>query len=344
MPLSPSDLADLPGLCDLPVLSLVVTARAREQVHLPAFSGSSLRGAFGTALYDLVCVHRDRSECAGCPLEPACTYPALFAPRAATDQPGASGFADLPRPYVFRPRMGEQVLVPGAPLEWRVTLIGRAIPHLPYFVLAWKAMGDRGVGRARGKFDFLAVDSLDPEGAVIQRLYDRETNRLQAPDRVIEASDLRPCDNAAALEIRFITPTLLKHAGREATVPEFHLLWRALQRRLSTLRMAHGAGRVEMDFAAAIRLAEAVRLESWESREITWHRYSRRQDQRIPMGGFVGRAVYAGELGPFLPALRLGALVGVGDNCVFGQGEYVLPEPTRRAAEAQSARSEMSAE
>jgi hypothetical protein len=42
------------------------------------------------------------------------------------------------------------------------------------------------------------------------------------------------------------------------------------------------------------------------------------------MGGFVGAARYEGDLTAFLPALRLGTLVGVGDNCTFGQGHYEL--------------------
>ena len=79
-----------------------------------------------------------------------------------------------------------------------------------------------------------------------------------------------------------------------------------------------------MDFAATIRAAEAVRLTEWQATEREWERYSRRQGQRVPMGGFVGRARYEGDLAPFLPALALGTLVGVGDNCTFGQGRYGL--------------------
>ena len=42
------------------------------------------------------------------------------------------------------------------------------------------------------------------------------------------------------------------------------------------------------------------------------------------MRGFVGTASYAGDLTPFLSALKLGTLVGVGDNCTFGQGHYEI--------------------
>jgi CRISPR/Cas system endoribonuclease Cas6 (RAMP superfamily) len=104
------------------------------------------------------------------------------------------------------------------------------------------------------------------------------------------------------------------------------VVWRALQRRLSLLRRSHGAGRSEVDYAGAIRRAEAVRMERWDAREVEWERFSRRQGRRVPMRGFVGTARYAGDLAPFVPALRLGTWVGVGDNCTFGQGWYEVLE------------------
>ena len=65
-------------------------------------------------------------------------------------------------------------------------------------------------------------------------------------------------------------------------------------------------------------------LTAWSAQDRIWERYSRRQGQRVPMRGFVGTASYAGDLTPYLPALRLGTLVGVGDNCTFGQGCYEI--------------------
>jgi hypothetical protein len=373
---------DLSPLIDLPALPLRITTRAVDPIMLPPNAGSSLRGAFGTALYGLVCVERDRKTCAGCPLEARCAYPYLFDTRAGEGQPGTAGFRDLPRPYVVRSGAGGSVVPPGEPLTWDVTLIGRAIGEFPYFALAWQAMGQKGIGRERGRFELSQVEALDLDGARSETLYDRTTNMLRPPRAVIGAEAVREwvasalrqssgmgspgieipvCTNETRLrglgqgvlpeagdelgggcvpggadhaggdaraprevEIRFLTPTLLKYEGRPAREPEFSLLWRSLQRRLSVLRLAHGAGRAEMEFSASIRQAEAVRLTRWSAREVAWDRYSRRQGRRVPMRGFVGTAWYEGELDPFLPALKLGTLVGVGDNCTFGQGHYEI--------------------
>ncbi len=369
----------LSPLIDLPVLPVRIVARALEALTLPPNSGSTLRGAFGGALKRLVCVRPDLARCEPCPHVRECAYPYLFETRALPMQPGTSGFADLPRPYVLRSPPGEQDLAPGAELLWDATLIGRAIDQLPHFRLSWHTMGDAGVGRGRGRFALERVDALDLNGTAVQVLYDRESNRVRAAERPIDAATLagwaggrseawpggqaagttiggtdedtqgeagqappagpastRPHLHTSApphlhtltpLSVRFLTPTLLKHEGRAAARPEFHILWRNLQRRLSILRLAHGAGRPEIDFAASIRDAEAVRMIGWAARNIGWDRYSRRQDRRVPMGGFVGTARYEGDLVPFLPALALGMLVGVGDNCTFGQGHYRLDAP-----------------
>ncbi len=55
---------------------------------------------------------------------------------------------------------------------------------------------------------------------------------------------------------------------------------------------------------------------------VDWERYSARQETRLKMGGFVGRATFEGELGEFLPYLRLGELIHVGKGTSFGLGQY----------------------
>jgi hypothetical protein len=321
---------NLHPLVDLPLLPLRVTARAVDLLQLPPNWAGSVRGAFGRALGGLVCVHRERVECAGCPEAPACVYPYLFETQAAEAQAGASGFRDLPRPYVFRSELGEKLVVPGDSLVWHVTLIGRALESLPYFVLAWRTMGQEGIGRGRGRFELSRVESLSLEGTPVETLYDRATNRLGPPSALLRLEENRSPDGKGAVpalesvEVRFLTPTSLKFQGRPAPLPHFHVLWRSLQLRLSMLRLAHGAGRPEVDFRESIQASEGVRLEAWTVQELAWNRYSQRQGRRVPMRGFVGAARYAGEIAPFLPALKLGTLVGVGDNCTFGQGHYQL--------------------
>ncbi|OPX88851.1 MAG: hypothetical protein A4E52_01161 [Pelotomaculum sp. PtaB.Bin013] len=42
------------------------------------------------------------------------------------------------------------------------------------------------------------------------------------------------------------------------------------------------------------------------------------------LGGVVGRVEYEGDLGEFMPLLRLGELVHVGKGAVFGMGKFII--------------------
>ena len=56
--------------------------------------------------------------------------------------------------------------------------------------------------------------------------------------------------------------------------------------------------------------------------KVNWKRYSGRQKARMKMGGFVGEAVYEGDLTEFRRLLLLGQLVHIGKACVFGNGRW----------------------
>jgi hypothetical protein len=323
---------DLSSFIDLDLLPVRVTAVALEPLRLPENWGSTVRGAFGGALKRLVCVHPQRLECPGCPVYDDCAFPALFQPRAAPEQAGTSGYRDLPRPYVVSvPALADEMLAPGDEFDWRFILIGRAVDRLPYFALAWREMGALGIGAARGRFRITAMEalSLDAPG---RPFYDPDAGRLHAQGPTVTGDRLRRWaeqqGSVDCLRIEFRTPTCLKLRGEIQRRPEFPVLWSAVQLRLSTLRLAHGAGRPQMSFRETIDASAAIRLAVWDCREQGWQRYSRRQGRRVPMQGFTGEAVYEGDLTPFLPALKMAEITGVGDYCTFGQGRFrVRVEP-----------------
>jgi len=104
--------------------------------------------------------------------------------------------------------------------------------------------------------------------------------------------------------------------------PDFHILIRAILRRVSSLYYFHCSEQWETDYRGIIAQAQVVRLTAAQTQWVEWERYSTRQDKKIELGGFVGEASYAGNLEPFLPLLLAGQLVHVGKACVFGNGQY----------------------
>ena len=71
-----------------------IRLRAEESAAVPAFAGSTLRGAFGQALKNTVCVTRHRN-CESCLVSRQCIYPQVF----ETTQQYNEQQRDVPPPY-----------------------------------------------------------------------------------------------------------------------------------------------------------------------------------------------------------------------------------------------------
>ncbi len=129
----------------------------------------------------------------------------------------------------------------------------------------------------------------------------------------------RSAAGGAAARVRFLTQTRLKHGDAFVRRPEFHVLFRRLLGRLSSMARFHCGEPLDVDFRGLIEAGSVVRLARDETR---WTRYSARQDRRMEWDGLVGDAVYGGDLRPFWSYLVLGRWVHVGKGATFGLGRY----------------------
>ncbi|MGH9759888.1 MAG: hypothetical protein ACREAC_03490, partial [Blastocatellia bacterium] len=76
--------------------------RAVEHASLPMFLGSTLRGAFGHALKQAVCVMSHKA-CERCLVHDRCLYPYLFETPAPPDAPLLKGQNQAPHPFILTP-------------------------------------------------------------------------------------------------------------------------------------------------------------------------------------------------------------------------------------------------
>ncbi len=300
--------------------------RAAGPVHFPAYkSGNIVRGAFGGIFRKLVCVP-GCDDAKTCRTRATCPYARVFEPRAARGD-GPSGLADWPRPFVFRAaHLDGRTVRAGEAFHFDVHLFDVRDPALPYFVLAFAQLAREGLGPGRARAELAAVDQLDLSGAATARVFDGErfrTHGLAAPNSVDPTAPAVP---TSRVRVRFVTPTELKSGHELAERPEFGILFGRLRDRISTLRALYGAGPLEIDFHAMGERAAAVRMTRCELRKTEVERLSSRTGQRHPLGGFVGEAQYEGDLGEFLPYLRLGKWVGVGRQTVWGKGELEVED------------------
>jgi hypothetical protein len=124
--------------------------------------------------------------------------------------------------------------------------------------------------------------------------------------------------------IAFVTQTRLKHEGKWVQIPEFHIVFRRLLGRLSSMARFHCGGPLEVDFKALIDAARRIRLVRDDTKRTSWSRYSNRQNTDMRWGGLLGSVTYEGNMAPFWPYLLFGQYVHVGHGATFGLGRYRL--------------------
>lgn len=315
----------------LPRLSIATyrfSLEVLEEIRLPAWKGSTLRGGLGSALKRLVCFQRPRRSCSRCLLKGNCPYPYLFESIPPEGAEVLRLYSAVPRPFVIEPPSdGKTRYEPGERLRFGLLLVGKAIGYLPYFILAFRELGRAGLGRERGKCLLREVKAYHPLNGDEEVVYSEAAGEVSKSslvlgwDELVERAKSLPTDR---ITVRFLTPVRMKYEGHLVSQPDFHHLVRALLRRISALYYFHCGERWEFDFKGAIERAEKVRTARCETQWVDWERYSGRQKVRMKLGGFVGEAEYEGDIAEFRPLLLLGQIVHVGKACVFGNGKYEL--------------------
>lgn len=307
-------------MLNLPLARYRLDFTVATPLHLPAYAGSTLRGAFGGALRATSCMTKQKT-CDGCPLLQTCPYAIVFETRPPADGHSLQKFTQVPHPYVIEPpQWGERDYAPGEPLSFHLVLAGRAIDQLPLILWAFVKGFARGVGKGDGTARLSRV----------AHVAGREENViLDGPESSIvdhaTAVPPAPTFQGGAITLRLEPPLRLQRNGhpidgRQLTPRD---LLTALVRRVALITEFHGAGPLPLDFTALAKAAEGIGGEK-DLRWQDWTRYSSRQQQKMALGGVVGTWTLRGELEPFLPFLHLGQWLHVGKEATFGLGGYTM--------------------
>ena len=126
----------------------------------------------------------------------------------------------------------------------------------------------------------------------------------------------------SAVTLHFLTPLRLKVKGDLVTKLTFPLFFERLAQRLTLLSAFYNSTVAPPDFSALLALAQNIAVTDDELHWYDCERYSARQKDTMKFGGIRGRISFSGELGPFMPWLKLGEKVNVGQSTTFGLGRY----------------------
>lgn len=265
--------------------SIRYTYRAKDAIYFPpGKAGNVLRGGFGMALRDTA---------------PASIYERIFEPKHPG---GPSGLADPPRPFVFRAaHLGGLRFRAGDQFAFDLHVFDMQQPWLESYGVALDRLAANGLGPGRGRAFRAATDIVK-----------------------IEVPLAPPREPVPRLGIRFLTPTELKSGETLAARPDFDILFARVRDRVATLASLYGAAPIDCDFRGMGERAAAVRMKVCRVREERVERRSTRTGQTHDIGGFVGEAVYEGDLGEFVPWLDAASWTGVGRQTVWGKGAISL--------------------
>jgi len=134
--------------------------QALDRLSLPEYKGSTLRGGFGYAFKKVVCALKNK-ECPDCLLKGKCIYSYVFETPPPADTRIMRKYPSAPHPFVLCPPLeDDRVYEPGESLRFQLTLIGKAIDYLPYFIYTFEELGKMGLGKGRGKFSLEEVKSI----------------------------------------------------------------------------------------------------------------------------------------------------------------------------------------
>jgi hypothetical protein len=300
-----------------------------NDAELPPYKGSSIRGVFGHSLKKIVCALK-KKDCADCLLAGQCLYPTVFEmPEAARPANSTKRIPPFSHPYVIEPPPDAKThFRKGDDLSFTLLLFGQANEHLAYFIYAFEQIGSAGIGKMvnaqRGHFILEKV--LLNEQVVYEKTEGKILCRPDLENLSLESTNILSDAETADVEIALLTPLRLKYKNSLHAELPFHILTRAMLRRISSLFEYHGEGEPALDYRGLIRRACNIETKESHIGWYDWRRYSNRQEQAMMMGGMVGKIIYQDVPGEYLPLLKFCELAHLGKATTFGLGKIKVTQ------------------
>lgn len=303
-----NDAAEAPGWArsvKLTRLDLRLTPAAPWR--LPPQPGVTLRGALGEALQRLVCVSPG-TVCGACPSRGACLVPGWLDPGRVG---GAAGRPLVPWVHAA----GGAWVSPERPLAVTLWVLGEA-PDEARLVEALCQLASRGLGPGRTPH---TLTRLLASGAGGPALLVADGARVGAwPGAGSLADHLVTPRRPVGAVVRLVSPTFWTGALPDVA-PSPGAVIQAMMRRARQVSRDQG-GAVHRYWPSTAGLRGL-----WT--ELEWTpgaRYSARQGETVPLGGFTGALTLGPEVAPYADLLAAATVLGVGKNTGCGLGRVVV--------------------
>ncbi len=182
-------------------------------------------------------------------------------------------------------------------------------------------MGKTGVGKKingkRGKF---ILEQVKNQNTIIYNSIDKKLNMTEVGSLIFQNSSKFLGNSDVKIILK--TPLRLKFENKLQAFLPFHILVRAMLRRMSSLLNAFGEGEPAIDYKGLINIARNVEIAESNLAWFDWRRYSFRQDQAMLMGGITGSIIYRDVPFEFMPLFDFCEKVHIGKQTTFGLGQF----------------------
>jgi hypothetical protein len=312
-------------MLNLIVYQLEFTLEAQTPVHLGLQAGAQIRGALWTALKEFACsapIRRTPEHRRHCPM---CRLVAL--------ETSSERGIDPPRPFAIRPPLPdheERFFRVGETFTVGINLYGDATELIGYVIQAVRSIGQIGVGYGRGRSIIRCIEAVNPFNNMRQTLYDGGDDVVHLPHQPILHDHIA---RAAAridrhLRVGFLTPTQLTHAGHTLVQPTFSVLIARILERCQAMQTHYTTvpedSEVWRERYLDLTAQAEVIAEEVHTRWVNVTSGSRRSNSRTSIGGFVGEALFTGDMTLFAYWLLWGEALHVGKNAVKGNGWFII--------------------
>jgi len=299
------------------------TLEALTQVKLPPYAGSTIRGAFSGVFKEITCTTKNET-CTGCELRASCPYFQIYENSDEFSTLKLNRFKTPPKPFVFEPPIQPkmQVYRKGQEFQFNLILIGRILKFFPYFIIAFKEMGQNGIGKGRGKFRLSKIEAMNPVSNNSRLIYDAESDTTINEDMSFNIPEFTRANAQASkgirkIKVEFITPTRIKSSGSYGNPLNFKILIQTLFTRISNMAYNYCEQKQLLNFRSLVNQATNVEISHEDKQWQDVRRFQVRENLEMFLGGYVGEIAYEGEITPFWPWLKLGEILHIGKNCGF---------------------------
>lgn len=303
------------SLLSLPIVRYQLTFQVTEEIMLPEYAGSTLRGAFGRALRKISCMTK-QADCKSCMLYRTCPYTNIFETPAPTSHQ-IQQFSQVPNGYIIEPpKWGEQYYSVGETLRFNLVLFGRLIEQLPLITFAFKRAFEYNLAGGKAILKDIAYYSMAQQ-AYLSIL--NKGNIIEHHKQIILPDNL-PED----FTLEILTPLRLQDNGKplqpnEITLSRFLI---SLAKRIALLSEFHHQP-LALNFEQLIALLPQIQDEKqlkWQD----WTRYSSRQQQKMKLGGVIGQWQFNHLPPEWAKLVYFGQWLHNGKNATFGLGKYQI--------------------